>query len=134
MADIYFKDNAGTIYNDTDLKLIILNKYVPDFCKQTLIQDEIPYTNQKVTYGRKRENRIIGITVTFDVNTIAELNEKVAQLNQIFNQTFHIGFIEDGFEYECNLIEDIEQEDIKKHIKKYIFTFETTTPERTVIT
>ena len=130
MPEIYFVDSKGNFFTDKDLKMIVLKKHVPKFPKQRLIQDEIPYSNQKVTYGRKKENLIITLSIVFDISSQNELNHKVDALNQIIYDTFIIGFYEEGFEYECNLVGEIEQEDIKKYIKKFTFAFETTTPDK----
>ncbi len=134
MGEIYFKDSNSVTYTDDDLKIIVIDKNVPDFAKQTLIQDEIPYSNQKVTYGRKRENRIITLSIVFDTSSYTELYSMIDALDSIMRSTFDIGFTDEGYEYNCNLVGDIEQKEIKKHIRKYTFTFETTTPDRTPIT
>lgn len=66
-------------------------------------------------------------------DNIVDFNSKVEKLNEILSQVFDIGFIDLGYEYNCNLTGEIVQEDIKNNIKKYTYTFETTTPNRTAI-
>jgi len=134
VAEIYFRDNNDITYTDTDLKMLLLDYFVQDFPEQVLIQDEIPYSNIKVTYGRKIGKRTITITFMFDVNTISDLNQQITVFEAMINTKLIIGFIDHGFEYECNYIGEVKQEDIKKHLKKYTFTFETTSPARTAIT
>lgn len=132
MAEIYFKNVDNVIYTDEDLKMIILDKKVNDFQGQKLIQDEIPYSGEKVTYCRKKENRKLELTFVFDIASFTELRNQVTQLENIIYSSLRIGIYEDGYEYECNFI-SVSQENIKKYLRKYTFVFEVTTSDRAFI-
>lgn len=132
MPEVYFKNVDNVIFTDEDLKMIILDKKVNDFQGQKLIQDEIPYSGEKVTYYRKKENRKIELTFVFDIALFTELRNQVTQLENIIYSSLRIGIYEEGYEYKCNLI-SVSQENIKKYLRKYTFIFEATTSDRTFI-
>lgn len=124
MVQVVLRDNENELTNE-DFNFIISEKNVPDMPTQTLIQDEIPYRNTKVTYRRKDEARTIYMKIYFLVDDFEALNSSLNTLNEFLQNEVTIKFLDIDYEFRCNLVGEVNQDEISRHHRLYDLKFET---------